>query len=145
MSDGADILDLTDRDAVNEAAARLVGIPAMPTWACGCGATGPEPSDGIQIECPVCGLPVAHRPAPDFLAGWDDEAQVNGDLLWKVWCALSREEFAVRLDDAEGYVDCEITNADGETFYVEDGEQTAHPVAAMLLAAGHAGLLEEKP
>ncbi|HUS92180.1 MAG TPA: hypothetical protein VM695_10045 [Phycisphaerae bacterium] len=89
----------------------------------------------------MCGLPVAHRPAPDFLSGLRpdgtcDESKVNGDLLWRVLLACRGDCYIVSLHvhwNGEGW----------DSFAMGRSYHHAHPVAALLLAAGHARLLDK--
>jgi len=91
-----------------------------------------------------------HAETPDFLCGLlpdgsCDEAQVNGDLLWRVMRALYGK--TCRLTLTKGYYGDERYLASATYFREYDGlkgadARHAHPVAALYLAAKDAGLLE---
>ena len=110
-------LDLSDRRAVNEAAARLCGIV----------------------------LDFAQYP-PDFLSGLRpdgtcDESKVDWKLWGRVATAIRRGGFSLHVGMPP------IPTQEGGYGVRCGGTRIHHadPVAALLLAAGHAGLLEEKP
>ena len=127
------MLDLTDRRAVNEAAARL----------CELYIANPE-----GWKSPLWGYPgrdICTVAAPDFLAGWDGETCDESKVNWKLW---GRVATAIRRGGFSLHVGMPPIPTQEGGYGVRCGGTRIHhadPVAALLLAAGHAGLLEEKP